>query len=84
MIDVKKAVEIARNHYLELYPDVLPSRLSLEEVELSDDENYWYITLGYSENSPISPVLPQVTKYKTIKIDAASGKPLSMKIRILS
>jgi hypothetical protein len=90
MIDVKQAVNTATQFMQNLYSDPLPG-LMLEEVELSDDERYWYITLGYSQTKTPSYgtlsnlkafVDPEVTRvYKLIKVDAATGQPLSMKIR---
>jgi hypothetical protein len=85
IIDVKVAAESAMNYFRRLFPNV--RSFSLEEVELSDDEKYWSITLGYdvAANRPLIPaeLLPPTTKYKVFKVDAATGKVLSMKIRSL-
>ena len=47
MIEVKEAVKIAMNYFKEIVPDKY-DYLRLEEVELSDDNKYWFITLGYN------------------------------------
>jgi len=78
MIDVKQAAEKAREYFVELNKDRQLYFLSLEEVELSEDEKYWFITLSYSDD-PIS----SSSRYKIFKIDANSGRVISMKIRTL-
>jgi hypothetical protein len=79
MIDVKEAADLARKYFLSLHEGRGVYQLALEEVELSNDERYWLITLSYSDN----PILAGV-KYKTFKIDAESGRVFSMKIRAVS
>jgi hypothetical protein len=71
--------------------------LRLEEVELSEDKKFWFVTLGFerpvvqrknslSELMP-APALPPDYKYereyKIFKIDAETGEVQSMKIREL-
>ena len=46
MIEVKGAVKIAVDYLRELYGQLEDEML--EEVSLSDDEKYWYVTLGFS------------------------------------
>ena len=65
--------------------------LGLEEVEMSKDGKFWLVTLGFYRPSkkPASglQVLRQIQgvtherKYKLFKVDAATGKVSSMKIR---
>ena len=62
--------------------------LLLEEVELSSDERFWLITIGFSlateGDSPliITASRPQLARhYKVVKVDAESGSPVSLKIR---
>lgn len=49
--------------------------VQLEEVEKSDDGNFWLITLSYNTG------ILSNKKYKIFKIDISSGEVLSMKIR---
>lgn len=83
LISVKQAAEAAYTYFNELYKGG-HSNLALEEVELSADEKYWLITLGY--NPPVSG-FSELTgagvkrQYKLLKIDAATGKVISMKIQ---
>ncbi len=79
MIDVKQAVGIASQYLISLYgADIAPS-VQLEEIELSEDARYWYITLSFAEKLP-SFVNPR-KNYKLFKIDGSSGQVQSMKIR---
>jgi len=66
--------------------------MALEEVEFSEDERFWLITLSYQIKAEPAPkaAVPSMaaffgptsmTKYKVFKVDAQSGKVVSMKIR---
>lgn len=90
-IDVKDAAKAAAEYFVELYPDTQYSDLMLEEVELSEDEKHWLITLSYASQPPAShpsgleKLFPKQDsrKYKIFKIDTATGKVEAMKIRKL-
>jgi hypothetical protein len=49
--------------------------ITLEEIELSQNEEYWSITLSYRSNS----IFDNGTSWKIFKVDATSGKVISMK-----
>jgi hypothetical protein len=95
-MDVKQAVSKAMQYVQDLYGGRAPSpvqsgkaplTLRLEEVELSDDEKYWSITVSFDQ--PIVPANPlqeamgpsSERVYKTVKIKASSGRAMSMTIR---
>jgi hypothetical protein len=87
MLDVRHAVKTATEFFSQVFQNGYQN-LRLEEVELSEDEHYWYITLGYDlpsqhEGGALSLAIgPRPTReYKTIKVDASSGNVLSVKIR---
>jgi len=84
-IDAREAANAAAAYFKELYPSV--TAFSLEEVELSDDGNYWSITLSFeipATNSLMPPFFqPPRTKFKVFKVDAKSGRVVAMKIRKL-
>ena len=78
MIDVRDAVERAVE-----YMRTLPAQgdirdVLLEEVELSDDERHWFITLSYLTTGA---TLLSGRKYKTFKVEASTGRVIAMKIR---
>jgi hypothetical protein len=94
MIDVKEAVRIATGYLKQLYEPAQLHDILLEEVALSDDEKYWYVTLGFSRpvasTNPIQALtetfmksqgIVNQTEYKVFQIDAATGQVRSMKIR---
>jgi len=81
-MDVKKAGEKALDYLKAFFPNA--QSITVEEVEISDDDRYWYITLGYD--------LPQGSaglmsigflhrNYKVFKIDDQTGDVRSMKVR---
>jgi hypothetical protein len=58
MIDVKEAVTNAVGYLKQLYDASNLNDILLEEVELSGDEQYWYVTLGFSRPIPTRPKGP--------------------------
>lgn len=87
MIDVKEATQRALGYFGELFPNGYQN-LRLEEIEISDDDRYWYVTLGF--DVPPGPSVAGLAQaltgkaeraYKVFKIDAANGKFVSVKIR---
>lgn len=93
MIDVKEAATKAAEYFGNIYSDQQYSDVLLEEVELTDDEKHWLITLSYAYEPPPSildqysggaPPKPKPRKYKLFKIDAVTGKVEAMKIRSLN
>lgn len=83
MLDVKEAARRASEYFAGLYSDEKIDNVQLEEVEFSDDENVWLITLSY----PVFPleISPRQflgkRKYKLFTIDAETGQVKSMKMR---
>lgn len=67
--------------------------LLLEEVEFSQESNQWLVTIGFSlkeKTEEAAPLIVSSTKnrllsrrYKVVEIDAKTGEPISMKIRVL-
>jgi hypothetical protein len=93
MIDVKQAVASALRYMSELYANEKVLDLRLEEVEHSEDDRFWLITLSYLREVPTTGVAAPLARvlapdyqrdYKTLKIDADSGTVDSMKIRTLA
>jgi len=87
MLDVKNATKTALEYFSQVFQNRYQN-LRLEEVELSEDERYWYITLGFDSTDQNLGALASVAiggrpvrEYKTIKIDGSTGKVLSAKIR---
>jgi len=94
MINVKEAAKAATDFITSLYNTHELINLSLEEVELSDNGEFWYITLGYTRPLKVLPprntasalqgYLNQPTTeqvYKVITVRSHDGEVTSMKIR---
>ncbi len=80
-IDVKQAAEIAFNYLRSLMPIIPEDDISLEEVELEGRE--WHVTLGFTSKHErnIRAIMGSSRVYKVFRIDAATGRVLSMRIR---
>jgi len=94
MVDVKSAIKAARIGFHEFMEgEETFDNVRLEEVELSEDEKYWMITLGYDvfyrtgevQNVFLRDVDLQGRKreYKLFQINADTGNVESMKIRVV-
>ncbi|WP_204102285.1 MULTISPECIES: hypothetical protein [Spirulina sp. CCY15215] len=93
-VNVRKAVQTAAS-YLNSFRDMLGDikNLRLEEIELSEDKQFWLITLGFdiinnsdadTDDNPLFPLVESQNRerqYKIIKIDTQIGEVQSMKIR---
>jgi hypothetical protein len=81
-LTVQEAVSAAASYLKSLYPNV--EGMLLEEVEITDDDRYWLVTLSFVAQSQ-SMVFPSMSgrKYKIVKLDRATGTVRSVKIREL-
>jgi len=89
-MEVKEVVDKAVEYINHIYGDAT-SGLMLEEIQRSDDNRKWLITLSFTRKKPQSPsiaafisvsALEQFERvYKQIQIDAESGEFLGMTIR---
>lgn len=95
MIDLRNAVKAAYD-YLRSLQDMMGHQLEnlrLEEVELSEDKNFWLITLGFDGNFIINNSMAVAAlgmstqerrrEYKLFKVNSQSGEVEAMKIRQL-
>jgi len=86
-IDVKEAVRRAVGEIKSLYPESDLTRVMLEEVELSHDEMYWIVTIGFDRPKPSETVFgmlgqtPTERVYKVVKLSTSTGEMVSMKMR---
>ncbi len=74
-MNVKDSVKIAYEFAKDFYQD---STLSLEEVELSEDGQLWFVTLGIT--NPLESWSTGKKDYKIIAVDR-DGQVKSMKLR---
>lgn len=87
-IEMKKVVKTAVQFLDNLYDQAELRNVMLEEIERSEDEGRWLVTLGFDYLQPftsITDIINQQGKpqrvYKTIEIDDKTGEALSMKMR---
>jgi hypothetical protein len=91
MISIKQAVTAAYDYLAEL-SDLIKTDLAdlrLEEIELSEDQQFWLVTLGYDRalKNNLLPALglPERTQYqreyKLLKVNAETGEVEALKIR---
>jgi hypothetical protein len=84
-VDVKAAVRIATTYFDQLIQRHY-SDLAVEEVEKTDDERFWLVTIGYTpastDRSPLAAFQDKSAReYKIIKVDSQTGEAVSMKVR---
>lgn len=89
-MDVKEAVNLAKEYTKDLFASEQISNLGLEEVEFDDHSMIWNVTIGFSRpwDTPINTfavIAQQISSpkrsYKVVRIDDASGKVVSVKNR---
>lgn len=87
MIEVKDAARKAVTHLVTLYPDQDLGTILFEEAELSDDEQFWLITISFRRLTKSAGVGESVfvgdRSYKVFKLVAATGEVRSIKNRKL-
>ncbi len=93
MIPVKEAVKAAMQFLADTLEGERLENPRLEELELSDDNEYWYITVSFFRNNPraafaaslgATGVSSEGRDYKTVTVNAKTGTVKSMKIRQLT
>jgi len=86
-VDARQATKAAFDYFEMLFSNKLlsSSEPGLEEIEMSKDGRFWLVTLGYNAPRPKYQHMPEflkvpMRKLKVFKVDAATGRVLSMKI----
>lgn len=89
MLSPTQAAEAASTHLKELFPSA--ENILLEELELSDDDAYWLVTLSYldsqrREAAAIAPAMDMLgaggkREYKLVKINANTGEVRALRTR---
>jgi hypothetical protein len=83
-VSIHDAVKAVLGFAQELYGLQDVKRLTLEEVEPTEDERFWMVTLGVPATlQPVEVIARRASseRYKVFKVDADTGEVLSMKIR---
>lgn len=91
MVGIKTAVKAAVDFLSGLYEGQGIRDVRLEEIQLSEENDCWLVTLSFQQlvpsTNPLAGVLqnvmpPQYERvYKVVAVDARTGDPKSLKIR---
>ena len=94
MVTVKEAANTALDFAREFLGDNRVNSLLLEEIELSDTQKEWLVTVSVPRSPApapsnslalMSPSISDLTRnwrdFKIIRVDADNGNPTSIKIR---
>ena len=86
MVNVNEAIESAETFAKKVIDNPL-TNIAVEEVELSEDEKTWLITLGWDEpmkgvtSSALKSVIGPERIYKVFYVDIETGNVNKMKLR---
>lgn len=91
LVDVKKAVRMAKECIAELYQDEEILHLGLEEVEFDYEDSKWNITIGFARardgNNGKDPITKDgklsARNYKVVRIDEENGSVVSIRDRFM-
>jgi hypothetical protein len=88
-MEVNEAVRLAKQRVAELFAIEGVSNIGLEEVEFSELDNTWSITIGFSRSWDVQPYSPfnaissqpprPPRTYKDVRISDPDGKVISIK-----
>jgi hypothetical protein len=78
MLDIQEAAAKAREAFLALHPDVRVEEVHLAEVELTDGDRLWSVTISYHDDE-----VSGIGKAKVLGLDAETGQVRSVRIRTL-
>jgi hypothetical protein len=91
MVDVKQAVSKAKGYLEDMYQIDQFKDVLVEEVDLSEDNKYWNVTIGFTRRQESTSGGPMATligqsaefkrEFKVFQIDAESGDLRSMRSR---
>jgi uncharacterized OB-fold protein len=81
MINAKEAANVAIEYLESFYSDA--KKVTLEEVELSEEKKIWSITMSFENVDPEdkNPATINPRVYKIFRIDSTTGQVTAMKSR---
>ena len=89
-MDIKEAVQTAKNYIDELFTDETIANVGLEEVEFNNTSNNWEITIGFSrpwQTNTVATALGNklpARSYKLVCINDDDGRVVSLTDRVLT
>ena len=89
-MDVKEAVQSAKDYVIELFAAEQIADVGLEEVDFDESEEIWNVTVGFARpwddrgiRSIVRMSEAPLRTYKIVRVRDADGVPLSLKHRDL-
>ena len=87
-MDVKQAVQTAKEHVVELFADEPIENVGLEEVEFDESCQVWVVTIGFSRfwgdpEDDFVRALSTSRDFKIVRIEDESRRVLSVKHRLV-
>ena len=89
-MDVKQAVQTAKEHVVELFADEPIENIGLEEVEFDDANQVWAVTIGFSRfwggpsRDDFVRAIATSRDFKIVRIDDKRSRVLSVKHRVVT
>ena len=87
-MDVKQAVQTAKQHIADIFADESIMNVGLEEVEFNESGSVWEVTIGFSRSwgRPGDNIVralggDMARTFKTVRIEDESGRVESIKHR---
>lgn len=89
-MDVKQAVNLAKQYFADIFAEEQYADLGLEEINFDDSTGSWEITIGFRRPLPsdghieLSKMLGKYSldrSYKIVRISDSTGKVISVKNR---
>ncbi len=85
VVDFKEAAQKALSHFRDVMQDAAYQNICVEEIEKSEDGQFWFVTIGYDAptNDSSYALSSTVRRYKVFKVDILTEEVVSMKVRNL-
>lgn len=89
-MDVKQAVQMAKEHVVELFADEPIENVGLEEVEFDESNQVWAVTIGFARywGGPLRDdfvrAIATSRDFKIVRIEDKSGRVQSVKHRAVT
>ena len=89
-MDVKQAVQTAKEHVVEIFADESIANVGLEEVEFDEMNDVWAVTIGFSRfwGRPGDIIRAidgdSARTFKIVRIEDESGRVQSVKHRVIT
>jgi len=83
IVDFKEAAQKAVEHFQHICKDAAYQNIAIEEIEKSENGEFWFVTIGYDAptNDSVYALSTYARRFKLFKVDILTEEIVSMKIR---